>query len=232
MALIRRHGDRVGPGGESGSNELITLGGHVGTHIDALAHVAKNGVMHGGVRAEEAVQGGRYARLGVDTIAPMICRGILLDIPAARGVRRLQAADGITAEDMEKALGDLSLNPGDVALVRTGWPQLYADSSAYVGQQDGAPGMTTSSAQWLAEHKVRAAGADTIAFDQVLPGVGHSGLQGHRILLIQNGINIIEVLNLEELAADSVREFLFVLTPLKILGATGSPVRPVAVVTS
>lgn len=230
MALIRRHGDRVSADGGSGSNELITTGGHVGTHIDGLAHAAKDGRLHGGLDALETSRGGRYSELGVDTIEPMVCRGVLLDVAAARGVDRLAAGYGITPEDLGKALGDLPLNAGDVALVRTGWPQLYAEPATYLGQQSGVPGITEAAAEWLAGHGVRAAGMDTIAFDQILPGQGHSRMPAHQTLLVKHGINIIEVLDLEGLAADQVDEFMFVLTPLKIVGGTGSPVRPIAVV--
>jgi kynurenine formamidase len=76
---------------------------------------------------------------------------------------------------------------------------------------------------------VRVTGADTIAYERLAPGAGHSSLPVHTILLVENGIHIVEVMALEELAADRVYEFLFVLVPLKLTGATGSPVRPLAV---
>ncbi|MEV7598949.1 cyclase family protein [Kitasatospora sp. NPDC089797] len=230
FALIRRHGDRPTPDGGSGSNELITLGGHVGTHIDALAHAAHDGRLHGGLDAAANSLGGRHRALGVDTVAPMLCRGVLLDIPALHGTSRLEPGCGITPDDLEHALDGGELNPGDVALVRTGWPQLYADPAAYVGHATGVPGLTGEAADWLAAHGVRAAGSDTIAFDRIRPGLGHTRMPAHRSLLVEHGVHIVEVLDLEELAADGVREFLFVLVPLKILGATGSPVRPLAVV--
>ncbi|MGK4585464.1 cyclase family protein [Kitasatospora sp. HPMI-4] len=230
LALIRRHGDRPTPDGGSGSNELITLGGHVGTHIDALAHAAFGGRLHGGLDAAENSRGGRHRELGIDTVAPMLCRGVLLDIPALLGLDRLAPGYGITPDDLARALGDLPLEAGDVALVRTGWPQLYTDAAAYLGHTTGVPGLTGQAADWLAAHGVRAAGSDTIAFDRILPGLGHTRMPAHRALLVDHGVHIIEVLDLEQLAADGIREFLFVLVPLNILGATGSPVRPLALV--
>ncbi|KAA8880632.1 cyclase family protein [Nocardia colli] len=230
MGLIRRHGDRVNPDGGSGSNELITIGGHVGTHIDALAHYSMGGRLHGGLDAAATSTGGRFQQLGVETIEPIVCRGVLLDVADALGVQRLEPGYGISPEDLSKALGELTLDPGDVALIRTGWPQLYTDTESYLGQQIGAPGITESAAIWLARHGVRAAGIDTIAFDQIRPGFGHTVMPAHRVLLFDAGINIIEVLDLEEIAAQKVTEFMFVLAPLKLVGATGSPVRPLAVV--
>jgi kynurenine formamidase len=79
---------------------------------------------------------------------------------------------------------------------------------------------------------VRAAGSDTIAFERIPAGAGHAVLPVHRVLLVEHGIHIIETLALEELAASGAREFLFVLSPLKVVGGTGSPVRPLAVVSA
>ncbi|MCX2963217.1 cyclase family protein [Gordonia aquimaris] len=231
MALMRRHGDLM-RGAGSGSNEIITLGGHVGTHVDALAHVAAEGVLYGGIDAVANSVGGRHRELGAETIAPMLCRGVLLDIPRALGVSRLEAGYGVTASDLEAALGDGHVAAGDVVLVRTGWPQVYTDAQTYIGHPGGAPGVTGAGAQWLVDHGVRAAGTDTIAFDQISPGAGHSQMPAHHILLVKHGVHIIEVLNLEELSTHPVREFTFVMIPLRLVGATGSPVRPLAVVES
>ncbi len=76
---------------------------------------------------------------------------------------------------------------------------------------------------------MHAAGADTIAFERLAPGAGHATLPAHRVLLVEAGIYIIETLDLEEIAAERVHEFTFVLSPLPLFGATGSPVRPLAV---
>ncbi|WP_081607560.1 cyclase family protein [Rhodococcus triatomae] len=231
MALLRRHGDLM-RGAGSGSNEIITFGGHVGTHVDALAHVAANGLLYGGIDAVGNSVGGRHRELGAETIDPMLCRGVLLDIPAALGLSRLEPGYGVTVADLEAALDGMQVAEGDVVLIRTGWPQMYGDAEVYIGHRDGAPGVTGEAAQWLADRGVRAAGTDTIAFDQILPGLGHSQMPAHHILLVKHGIHIIEVLDLEELAAHRIREFLFVMIPLRLVGATGSPVRPLAIVES
>lgn len=229
MALMRRHGDLM-RGAGSGSNEIITFGGHVGTHVDALAHVAAHGQLHGGVDAVANSVGGRHRELGAETIPPMLCRGRLLDIPRTLNQDRLPASYGVTVEDLEAAAGQSTIEPGDVVLVRTGWPQVYDDPEAYIGHRDGAPGVTGPAAEWLADHGVRAVGADTIAFDQIQPGLGHFQMPAHHVLLVQRGIHIIEVLNLEELAAHGIETFWFVMIPLRLVGATGSPVRPLAIV--
>ncbi|OUZ09470.1 cyclase [Aeromicrobium sp. PE09-221] len=231
MALMRRHGDLM-RGAGSGSNEMIIFGGHVGTHVDALAHVAAEGQLHGGIDAVANSVDGRHRALGAETIAPMLCRGRLFDIPGARELECLPAGYGVTVDDLQAAAGEASVEPGDVVLVRTGWPQQYEDPEAYVGHRDGAPGVTGPAAEWLADRGVRAIGTDTIAFDQILPGLGHSQMPAHHILLVQRGIHIIEVLNLEELAEHGATVFWFLMIPLRLVGATGSPVRPLAIVDS
>ncbi|KAH8890615.1 cyclase [Thozetella sp. PMI_491] len=231
MALTWRHGDRdmTGKGGSS-SNSMIVTGDHVGTHIDALCHVSSKGILHGGVEVSEACHGGRFQMLGAETIPPMVCRGVFLDIPALKGTSRLEAGYGITDLDLQAALGDTPLNKGDVALIRTGWIQHYSDPKAFLGAETGVPGVAGSGGQWLADHGVRAAGADTIAFDQVQLGPNFKQRPCHGILLWEHGIHIIEVMDLEELARQKVKEFMFILSPLKWMGATASPVRPLAVV--
>src|SRR4051812_45340563 len=114
MALLRRHGDG-GPRVDriSGANELITMSGHVGTHVDALAHIACEGLLHGGADAEAAQRGGRFRSHGVDAIAPMVCRGILLDVSGAKGVDHLAPAYGITAADLEEAAAGCVIGAGD-----------------------------------------------------------------------------------------------------------------------
>ena len=88
--LPRRHGDMARADGGSAANDLITMGTHVGTHIDALAHVSHDGHLHGGIDAAEAGVGGKYVELGVHTIEPMIRRGVLLDVAGTLGTERLR----------------------------------------------------------------------------------------------------------------------------------------------
>jgi kynurenine formamidase len=233
IALARRHGDSVRADGGSAASELIVTGGHVGTHIDALSHVSQEGLLHGGLDAAETQRGGRFSALGVETIAPMVCRGWLLDVPAALGLLACEPGYEITPDDLEQAASQQNVRPepGDVVLVRSGWAQRWDDHEAYVGHASGVPGPGEAGARWLAALAPRAVGADSIAFEYLAPGAGHALLPAHRVLLVQHGINIIETLDLEDLARARVNEFAFVLSPLPLVGATGSPVRPLALVT-
>lgn len=229
--LPRRHGDRVRPDGGSAANDLIVTGTHVGTHLDALAHVSQDGLLHGGADAAAAGVGGRYMELGVHTVAPMVCRGVLLDVPTALGVEVCEPGYEITPGDLDKAVERQGVGPaaGDVVLVRSGWGRRFQEGqAAYAGRESGVPGVGEDGARWLQAAGASAAGADTIAFERLAPGSGHSVLPAHRVLLVEAGIYIVEALDLEELAAAAWYEFTFVLTPLRLVGATGSPVRPLA----
>lgn len=231
-SLQRRHGDMVRADGGSAANDVIVMGTHVGTHIDALAHVSQSGFLHDDVPVDEAMSGPRFGKYGIDQVQPMITRGILIDIPKYLGIGRCEPGYEITPEDLENALKAQNLTPraGDVLLVRSGWGQLWGEPAAYVGAVSGVPGVSEAGARWLASHSPVAVGADTIAFEQLAPGKGHAELPAHRVLLVETGINIIETMALEELSASGHQEFTIVVIPLTLVGATGSPVRPLALV--
>ncbi|MCS7001339.1 MAG: cyclase family protein [Dehalococcoidia bacterium] len=233
MALMRRHGDNVRADGGSAANEMIVLGGHTGTHIDALCHVSHLGQLHGGVAAQQAQTSFGFRQLGLETVAPMITRGVLIDVAGLRGVDCLPPGTAVTADDLRQACqaqGVAEPGPGEAVVIRSGWSKHWRDPHAYLGHESGVPGPDVSAGEWLAERRVRVAGHDSMAFEQLKPGAGHSVLPVHKILLVDAGIHILENLMLDELAADRVYEFLFICAPLKILGATGCPVRPLAVV--
>jgi kynurenine formamidase len=231
LSLQRRHGDLVRPDGGSGANELIITGGHVGTHIDAFAHISHDGRLHGGVDAAKAQRGGRITQHGAETIAPLLCRGVLLDIARAKGVERLIDDYEVTRADLEAALAlaGTSLREGDAILIRTGWAQLYGDPVAFEGLEKGTPGPGVPGARWLADFIPRAIGSDTIPLERFPPAEAVPSLPVHSLLLVERGIHIVEILNLEEIARKRVNVFTFILSPLKIVGATGVPARPLAV---
>jgi kynurenine formamidase len=230
--LDRRHGDRVRADGGSAASDLISLGCHVGTHVDALAHVSQDGMLHGGVDAQQAQTGGRFESLGIHELPPFVGRGVLLDVPARLGADCCPPGYAIGAEELEAiaAAQGTPVRANDAVLVRTGWACHAGDPDAYRGVVSGVPGVDEAGAAWLAARGVSLVGADTLAFEVLAPGAGHALLPVHRLLLVEAGINIIEALNLEELSAAGAFEFLFVLGHLNVFGATGAPARPLAVV--
>ena len=229
--LDRRHGDRVREDGGSAAADLLTTGCHVGTHVDALAHVSHHGLLFGGVSAAEAQATGRFEVLGIHELPPFVGRGVLLDIPTMLGVQVCEPGYEITVSDLEATVARQStpIRPGDAVLIRSGWGKHFADDAAYRGVGTGVPGVGEAGARWLAEHKIALAGADTIAFECLPAGAGHALLPAHRVLLVEAGINIIEAMNLDDAAAAGAHEIVFVLAHLNIHGATGAPARPLAI---
>ena len=230
FSLRQRHGDIPLADGLTGSHELLVMGGHVGTHMDALCHVAVNGRLHGDVPVEDALASDAYLSHGIDQVPPLVRRAVLVDAPRHRGISRLGPGEPVGVDDLRDA--GCRPAPGDVVLVRTGWAQLWGDRERYLGDEHGVPGLSVEAAAWLAERGVAAVGADTIALEQIPAGGGLASLPVHALLLAGHGINLIEVMNLESLAARGVTEFLIVGAALNIVGATGAPLRPLALISS
>jgi len=233
FGLTRKHGDMMLEGGVSSAADSFAFGGHVGTHIDALCHFSCGGVLYGGVEAGSVQNDSTgFSKLSVDTIAPIVRRGVLLDIAAQMNVDALPTDFPITPAHLDSALktANTAIQPGDVVLFRTGWARYFSNFAKFVtgGQGNAAagPGPELDAARWLSARGVFAAGSDTIAFEKVPAAT----MPVHVHLLVENGIHIIEALNLEELARDRVHEFVFIAAPLKIRGGTGAPMRPIALV--
>ena len=224
FGLTRAHGEYPGPEGHSSSAEGIALGGHVGTHIDALCHFSYRGKLYGGVDIQQTYDRG-HAQLTVDTIAPILRRAVLLDIAGQQGVAALPDDFEIRPEHLDEAARGSEIGRGDVVLLRTGWAQYFNEPPRFIAEGRG-PGPSLDGARWLSGRGVFAAGADTMAFEKIPV----TTMPVHVHLLVESGIHIMECLNLEEIAAAGVREFLFVAAPLKIRGATGAPLRPLALV--
>jgi kynurenine formamidase len=231
FGLTKKHGDYVAETGMSSAADSIALGSHVGTHIDALCHFSCDGKLHGGVDvAPVQSDGGGIRELSVDTIAPILRRAVLLDIAGHLKLDALPTDFGITTAHLDSTASGqgVAIQKGDVVLLRTGWARFWNDAARYIsggkGTQAAGPGPEIEGALWLSKQGVFAVGSDTVAFEKVPAPT----MPVHVHLLVESGIHIIEALNLEELARDRVYEFVLVATPLKIRGATGSPIRPLA----
>jgi 4-oxalocrotonate tautomerase family enzyme len=204
---------------------------HTGTHIDAICHQADDLMLFGSVPVAQVQTGKGFTRGGAEEIPSIFAPGVLLDAAASKGVQTLEQGYAITAADLQACCEHqgITIQSGDVVLIRTGNARNYWDDhEAYLA----GPGMAADASRWLAAHEVLAVGADNMAWDvigAVDPDLGVM-LPGHLILLARHGIHIIENLDLEQLAHAGRHSFLFVCASPKFVGATGSPVRPLAVV--
>lgn len=226
FTLTKLHGEMVYQGGVSACNCLFTTGGHTGTHMDALGHISLEGEVHGvgDIRPWQDYHGLKKA--GIETAHPLVTRGVLLDIAGLEQADCLDADYCIDSRVLARAAQHQRVFPasGDAVLLRTGWIRHFPHPHAYISHDRGCPGLVEDGAHWLVEKKVVCVGSDTLALEKTPTAT----LPVHVILLVRNGIHIMEVLNLEGLSRDGVYEFLLMVSPLKIRGGTASPVRPVA----
>jgi len=157
---------------------------------------------------------------------------VLIDVAGLKGVEFVDKGYAVTPKDIEDALARQGvrggIQKGDVVLFHTGWgAKWWMKDNAMLGSGDPGPGVPA--AKYLASKGIAAAGADTVAFEVVPFENPKRAFEVHQILLVDNGIHIMENLKTEELAKDKVYEFLFVALPLPLKGGTGSPIHPVAV---
>lgn len=207
------------------------------TQWDALSHAWYGTELYNGVSQREIRGSSGARRLGIDKLhRHFIARGVLLDLVRALGADgRLAQGYAISAADLDRAvaLAGVSIEAGDVLLVRTGhlpWFYTLKDKSAFWA---GAPGLGRATVPWLHERRVAAVAVDNITVE-VQPAESPGGvLPLHGALIRDLGMTLGEMFVLEELADDCARdgvwEFLFVAQPLRITGAVGSPINPLAV---
>ena len=213
------------------SLERIEMTTHVGTHIDALGHATIGAELYGGRDAVNELDDFGLSTLGIENVPPMITRGILLDVSGADGDSHLAVGRAITADDLARAEedGGVEIGAGDVICINTGWGRWFMrDNPQYVS---GEPGIDEAAARWLTEKGVVAIGADNMAVE-VIPNPEHPKLilPVHQHTLVEAGVYLIENLKLDEIARARPGAFCFVLLATKFKGATGCPVRPVAMV--
>jgi len=206
------------------ADDVITLATHGVTHVDALAHVWRDGQLYNGFPAGTVTSRGA-SRLGIDKMRPIVTRGVLVD--CAPGADR-DAGDRVHRGELARLLAaaDIDLAPGDVLLVRTGWLAAFA-----AGRADAAswPGLDRDCGPWLAERGVVLVGADNVAVEAYPSGDPGCQVPLHIGLLRDHGVYLSELMDLDALAASGRGTFLFVLAPLPLAGAVGSPAAPVAV---
>jgi kynurenine formamidase len=207
----------------------ISMYTHMGTHIDALVHFGLDGKVWNGFSARDHLGDRGWTRGGAENIPPIIARGVLIDVAAAKGVDMLPDGYRISREDLEAALArqQVTLADGDVVLIRTGRMRRYDDAQAYMANP---PGLGMAAARYLVEQGgAMVVGADNLSFERFPSEVEGNYVPLHTYLLAQTGTPIIELLDLEALARDRVYEFAFIGGSLKLRGSDAAPLRPIAI---
>lgn len=233
IAPYVRHGDMPELAPASVGNEITTLPMHGCTHIDSLSHIGKwvDGEiqLYGGVKAKDVTTSGGYTSHGAENFPPIILRGVLLDVAANHGVDVLPDSYGITGEDLKRCeeSQDVSISESSAVLIRTGFSKYWRTDNERFSNR-GA-GINLDGAHYLADLKIALVGTDTEAVEQWPFDPEGPPLPVHTYLIAENGITHVESLFLERLAKDRVYEFLFIALPLRIRGATGSQIHPVAI---
>lgn len=211
------------------SMDLITASPHLGTHVDGLAHISCHGRMFGDHELSDVYGDFGWAVNGMEHSRAVVGRGVLLDVARAKGVDHLDDRYEITPADVEATLEaqGTQLRSGDSVLVRTGWLGAWYehDPDRYFASQ---PGVGPDAALWLYERGMALLGTDTSG-TEVIP-MPDPERTTHGVMLVERGVHLIEIMDLEALAAEGRDAFLFLCLPLRITGATGSWVRAVAVV--
>ena len=209
------------------SGDVVFMYTHTGTHIDSLNHFGVDGKIYNGFSPDEHLGSRHWTKGGAEQIPPIVARGLMLDIAALKQVECLPPSYAITVEDCKQELERtrLTINEGDVVFVRTGRMRYWLDGSKTLGNP---PGLSLEAARWLTAAGIIAIGADQECVEVAPSQHEDNWLPGHCHFLAEAGVPMIELANLEELSADGVNEFCVIAAPIRLRGATGAPLRPLA----
>ena len=213
------------------SNEEMVIGelGQIGTQFDGFSHQGIDNAFYNCFQQEQIATRNGFTKLGIEKVGALMTRGVLIDVAALKGVEMLPDSYEITAQDLQDALKrqNLTLQAGDAVIVHTGWGKLWGKDN--VRYMKTCPGIGVGAAEWLAKQNPMLIGSDNWSVEVNPNPDPKIGSPVHQILLAVNGIHMLESLKLDELAARRINEFALILEPLKLKGATGSTVAPIAV---
>jgi kynurenine formamidase len=216
---------------QRGSNEEYITGeiGQVGTQFDGFAHQTIGSSMYNCFKLDDIATRNGFTKLGIEKVGALITRGVLIDIAGLKGVEMLADNYEITDTDIQQALArqKLTLLPGDAVIIHTGFGKLWNKENARYAK--GHPGIGVSAATWIAKQDPMLVGSDNGGVEVNPNPDPKLSLPVHQIMLVVNGIHLLENMKLDELVAKGIQEFELIVQPLKIQGGTGSTVAPIAV---
>ncbi len=207
---------------------VITELGQIGTQFDAFSHQMWGDSFYNCHKLADIGTRSGFRKLGVEHVGSLMTRGVLIDVAGLKGVDMLPTSYNITPDDLQQALAKskLSLQPGDAVVIRTGWSKLVGKENQRYGTANAGIGIAAG--QWLVTQDPMLIAADNCCVEVRPSEKGHN-LPVHSMMLIQHGIYLLENLVLEQLAGANAHEFAFIVQPLKIKGATGSAIAPIAI---
>jgi kynurenine formamidase len=216
------------PEGTGSSEDVLVLASHTGTHMDALSHVFAGERIYNGFAASSFTSRRGAGKCAIDRTAAFAARGVLLDMAGHDGVPLIEPGRPITSGDLEscRAAQGSQLGSGDALLIRTGWTEALARREPL--PPDRQPGIGLDAVEFVRDNDLAVVGADNAAVE-VIPFDSGTYLGVHIELLVNLGVTLLEHLWLADLAADGSHEFLLAVGALPVVGATGSPVNPIAI---
>jgi len=214
-----------------GSNEELVIAeiGQVGTQFDGFAHQTIGNSLYNCFKLDEVSTRTGFTKLGIQNVGGLVTRGVMIDVAGLKGVDMLADNYVITVQDLQQALAkqNITLQSGDAVIIHTGFGKLWGKDNARYAR--GNPGIGVAAAEWLARQNPMLVGADTAPVEVSPNPDPQLSLPTHQIMLVVNGIHLLENLKLDELAAKRAYEFALIVEPLKIQGGTGSTVAPIAI---
>lgn len=214
-----------------GSNEEIVYAemGQIGTQFDGFSHQTIGDSLYNCAKLDDISTRNGFTKFGMEKVGTLMTRAVLIDVAALKGAAILPHDYEITPADLQAALRrqNLTLEPGDAVLIHTGWGSHWGKDNALYGRH--SPGIGVAAAEWLARQNPMLVGADNAGVEIQPNPDPKISLPVHQIMLVVNGIHLLENLKLGRLAAERVYESALILQPLKMQGATGSTVAPVAI---
>ncbi|WKV73428.1 cyclase family protein [Streptomyces sp. PCS3-D2] len=232
--MVQINQELFGPGTVACSDDAVSMGLQAGTHWDALTHVSHSGRIYNGRLAGTITAHGRAEFSGIDKAAPIVSRGVLLDVARAKGLDRLPGGHAVTPADLAEAeeFGRVAVRPGDIVLVRTGQIQVYLAGDKH-GYGFPSPGLSVRTPEWFHARDVAAVANDTLTFEIFPPEIENLWLPVHALDLVEMGMHQGQNWNLEGLSTACAEEgrYAFLLSAMAepFVGGTGTPVAPVAV---
>jgi len=223
-------GPALGSNNRRSNEELVVAEiGQVGTQFDGFAHQTHGNSLYNCFKLDEVMTRTGFTKLGIHQVGALITRGVLIDVAGYKGVEMLGDSYEITVADLEGALKKQNgaLQAGDAVIINTGWGKLFGKDNARYMKSN--PGIGVKAGEWLIAKDPMLLGSDNTPVEVAPPADPKLSGPIHQMALVIHGVHLLEHMKLDELSAKGVHEFAFMMQPLKLQGATGSTVAPIAV---